>query len=141
MPRMAAANWPMISGFSGLPKFMLSVIASGRAPTAVRLRQASATAWAAAGFRVGGAIARRAVGGERQGAVQPVQLHHGGVGRAGALHGLAADVLSYWSQTQAREHRSGQATSFSSARARPRRSSIRAGLSLVCFAGLGGGAV
>ena len=45
MPRMAAANWPMISGFSGLPKFMLSVIASGRAPTAVRLRQASATAW------------------------------------------------------------------------------------------------
>ena len=47
MPRMAAANWPMISGFSGLPKFMLSVSASGRAPTAVRLRQASATAWQA----------------------------------------------------------------------------------------------
>ena len=46
MPRIAAANWPMISGFSGLPKFMLSVIASGRAPTAVRLRHASATAWA-----------------------------------------------------------------------------------------------
>ena len=44
MPRMLAANWPMISGFSGLPKFMLSVIASGRAPTADRLRQASATA-------------------------------------------------------------------------------------------------
>jgi len=42
----AAANWPMISGRSGLPKFMLSVSASGRAPTAVRLRQASATAWA-----------------------------------------------------------------------------------------------
>ena len=46
MPRIAAANWPMISGFSGLPKFMLSVIASGRAPTAVRLRHASATACA-----------------------------------------------------------------------------------------------
>ena len=46
MPRMQAANWPMISGRSGLPKFMLSVIASGRAPVAVMLRQASATAWA-----------------------------------------------------------------------------------------------
>jgi hypothetical protein len=45
MPRTAAANWPMISGFSGLPKFMLSVTASGRAPTAERFRQASATAW------------------------------------------------------------------------------------------------
>jgi hypothetical protein len=44
MPRTAAANWPMISGFSGLPKFMLSVMASGVAPVAVMLRQASATA-------------------------------------------------------------------------------------------------
>jgi hypothetical protein len=44
MPRMTAANCPMISGFSGLPKFMLSVSASGRAPVAIRLRQASATA-------------------------------------------------------------------------------------------------
>ncbi len=47
MPSIVPANWPMISGRSGLPKFMLSVIASGRAPTAVRLRQASATACAA----------------------------------------------------------------------------------------------
>ena len=34
----------MISGRSGLPKLRLSVIASGRPPTAVMLRQASATA-------------------------------------------------------------------------------------------------
>jgi hypothetical protein len=33
-----------MSGFSGLPKFMLSVSASGSAPTAVKLRQLSATA-------------------------------------------------------------------------------------------------
>ena len=42
--RCTPANSPMISGFSGLPKFMLSVSASGSAPTAVRLRQLSATA-------------------------------------------------------------------------------------------------
>ena len=36
----------MISGFSGLPKFMQSVIASGVAPVAVMLRHASATACA-----------------------------------------------------------------------------------------------
>src|SRR4028118_1462557 len=46
MPRMQPATWPMISGRSGLPKFMLSVIASGRAPTAGRLRHVSAAAWA-----------------------------------------------------------------------------------------------
>ena len=45
---------------------MLSVTASGRAPTAVRLRHASATACAPPGFGVGGAVARRAVGGQRQ---------------------------------------------------------------------------
>ena len=36
----------MISGRSGLPKLRLSVAASGRAPVAVRLRYASATACA-----------------------------------------------------------------------------------------------
>ena len=45
MPFTLPTNWPMISGRSGLPKFMLSVMASGSAPTAVRLRQVSATAW------------------------------------------------------------------------------------------------
>jgi hypothetical protein len=44
MPLSAPTNWPMISGFSGLPKLRLSVVASGRAPTAQRLRKASATA-------------------------------------------------------------------------------------------------
>ena len=44
MPFTASTNSPMISGRSGLPKFMQSVMASGSAPTAVRLRQHSATA-------------------------------------------------------------------------------------------------
>ena len=44
MPSMQPTNSPMTCGFSGLPKFRQSVIASGRAPTAQRLRQASATA-------------------------------------------------------------------------------------------------
>ena len=44
MPSIARTIWPMISGRCGLPKFRLSVMAMGRAPTAVRLRQASATA-------------------------------------------------------------------------------------------------
>ena len=34
MPRTAASNCAMTSGFSGLPKFRQSVIASGRAPVA-----------------------------------------------------------------------------------------------------------
>ncbi len=44
MPRTAASNWAMTSGFSGLPKFRQSVIASGRAPTQATERAASATA-------------------------------------------------------------------------------------------------
>ena len=44
MPFRQPTNWPMFSGRSGLPKLRLSVIASGRPPTAVMLRQASATA-------------------------------------------------------------------------------------------------
>jgi hypothetical protein len=44
MPSVARTIWPMVSGFSGLPKFRLSVMAIGSEPAAVRLRQASATA-------------------------------------------------------------------------------------------------
>ena len=45
----------------------------------------------AAAFRVRQAIARRAVGGQRQRALQALQLDHRGVRGAGAFHGLAAD--------------------------------------------------
>src|SRR5207237_27375 len=45
MPAMTPTNSPMISGRSGLPKFMLSVNASGSAPTEIRSRQLSATSW------------------------------------------------------------------------------------------------
>ena len=68
---------------------MLSVIASGRAnggDGAPRFRDRLH----AAGFGVGGAIARGAIGGQRQSAGKSVDLHDGGIGRAGALHGLAA---------------------------------------------------
>ena len=44
IPFMARTSCPIISGFSGLPKFKLSVEAIGFAPTAQRFRNASATA-------------------------------------------------------------------------------------------------
>ena len=135
MPRMAAANWPMTSGFSGLPKLRLSVMASGRAPTAVRLRQASATAWRAAGFGIGGAVAGRAVGGQRQrhrlavDARPPPRPPPRGASRSGRRWCCRTAPTP-----RRAKHRSGQAISFSSARARPSRSSIRAAVSA---AGLG----
>ena len=54
------------SGRSGLPKFRQSVTAIGSAPRQARLRAASATAMARAAARVGAAVARVAVGGQRQ---------------------------------------------------------------------------
>ena len=41
---MHSTNCPMISGFSGFPKFIQSVIAIGSAPDATILRQVSTTA-------------------------------------------------------------------------------------------------
>ena len=78
----------MISGFSGLPKFMLSVSASGSAPTAVRLRQFSATACMPPRIGIGAAVARRAVGGQRQRLAGLADPNHRGVA-AGALDGVA----------------------------------------------------
>src|SRR6267378_5293276 len=46
-PSMTAENWPMISGFSGLPKFRQLVAATGSAPVHDTLRAASATLWLA----------------------------------------------------------------------------------------------
>ena len=65
-PAMARTNWPMISGRSGLPKLRLSVTASGVAPTAVRLRQHSATACLPPSNGIGLDVARRHVERERQ---------------------------------------------------------------------------
>ena len=64
MPSMAADELAHDLGRSGLPKLRLSVIASGRPPTAVMLRQASATACLPPSNGIGLAIARRHVGGE-----------------------------------------------------------------------------
>ena len=44
MPSIARENCHITSGFSGLPKFRQSLIASGRAPVTQTLRAASATA-------------------------------------------------------------------------------------------------
>src|SRR6267142_143167 len=46
-PSMTSENWPMISGFSGLPKFRQLVAATGSAPVHDTLRAASATLWLA----------------------------------------------------------------------------------------------
>ena len=66
-PWMAFTNWPMISGRSGLPKLRLSVMAMGSAPTAVRLRQHSATACLPPSNGIGLDIAGRHVGRHRNG--------------------------------------------------------------------------
>ena len=63
---MQPTNWPMISGRSGLPKFMLSVMASGVRADGGQVAPALGHRLLAAASRVGGAIARRAVGGQRQ---------------------------------------------------------------------------
>jgi hypothetical protein len=65
----------MISGFSGLPKFRLSVVASGRAPTAQRLRIGLRHRLLAAFDRVGAHVARGDIGGEGQHLVGAVDPH------------------------------------------------------------------
>ena len=114
MPSMQAANWPMISGFSGLPKFRQSVIASGVAPTAVRLRQASATACRPPSTGIGEAVARRAVRGNGDALRRAEDAQHGGVA-PGRCTVEAITMWSYCSQIQRLLARSGQASSRCSA--------------------------
>ena len=90
MPRTQPTNCPMISGRSGLPKLRLSVSASGRPPTARDIAPGLRHRLLAALVRIGLAIARRDVGGERQRLRPVVDAHHGGIA-ARPLHGVAAD--------------------------------------------------
>ena len=98
MPRDAADERPMVSGRSGLPKLRLSVTASGRAPTAVRLRQASATACLPPMNEFGLAVARRHIDVSAS-ASALVDAHDGGIA-ARPLHGVAENDVVVLSHTQ-----------------------------------------
>ena len=135
MPRIAAANWPMISGLLRIAE--IHVVGDRQRARADRGQVAPGLGHRlrAASLGVGGAVARRAVGGQRQRAGMALQPHHRGVRGPGRFTVWPPTVLSYWSQTQAREHEVGAGDQLSAARAvRPTRSSIRAGLSCGCFA-------
>ncbi len=66
MPRMQPTNWPMISGRSGLPKLRLSVSASGLRADRGEVAPGFGHRLLAALERIGLAVARRHVGGERE---------------------------------------------------------------------------
>ena len=76
MPLIAPTNWPMISGFSGLPKFRLSVVARGRAPDGAQVAIGFGHRLLAALERVRLHIARRHVRGEGQRLARPMHPHH-----------------------------------------------------------------
>ena len=109
---------------------MLSVSASGRAPTAVRLRHASATAWRPPSSGSAATVPRRAVGGQRQRRLMAVDPHHRGIGGTRALDRLAAHraVVLVPNPGAGTQIRAGDQTFQRRGRA-PRRSSIRAALS------------
>ena len=71
MPFSAPTNWPMISGFSGLPKFRLSVVASGFAPDGGQVAIGLGHRLLAAFHRVCAHVARRHVRGEDKRLVVP----------------------------------------------------------------------
>ena len=94
---------------------MLSVIASGGAPTAVRLRQASATACGRLPPGRPGSSAACSRWSAPGRALRPSMLTTAASAAPGRCTVWPPTVLSYWSQIQRREQRSGQATSVSSA--------------------------
>ena len=120
MPRQAADE--LAHDLRPLRIAEIEIVGDARAaapPTAVILRQASATACLPPSIRIGLAIARRDVDGQRQ-PLRPV-LH--AAPRAASPPGrctvLPRMTWSYCSQTQRFEHSSGVAISFSSASAMP----------------------
>ena len=116
MPSMAPANWPMISGFSGLPKFMLSV--SAERPRADRGQVAPGL-----GHRLRAAASRDRRGSSaacsRWSAPAPcwpsVDAHHRGVAAAAASPCCPDRGGRTAPRSSACDARSGQAISFSSA--------------------------
>jgi len=78
-PGDGAGELGMISGRSGLPKFMLSVSAKGSAPTAGQVAPAFRDGLHAAALGIGAAIAGRAVGRQRQRLWAVADPHNRGV--------------------------------------------------------------
>jgi hypothetical protein len=116
MPFRQPTNWPMISGRSGLPKLRLSVIASGGADRG-DVAPGFGHRLLAALERIGLAIARRHVGGQRQ-PLRAVLTRTTAASPPGRCTVLPRMTWSYCSQTQRLEQRSGEPISFSAARAR-----------------------
>ena len=87
---LQAADEPMISGRSGLPKLRLSVIASGLPPTAVDVAPGARAPPACRPDKDRPRIARRDVDGQRQ-AFGPSCTRTTAASPPGALHGIAQD--------------------------------------------------
>ena len=79
MPSMQPTIWPMISGFSGLPKLRLSVSASGARADGGEIAPGFGHRLLAAFEGIGVAIARRDIGGERKRLRAVADAHHRGV--------------------------------------------------------------
>src|ERR1700731_548268 len=120
MPRMQPTSWPMISGRSGLPKLRLSVSADGGEITpGFRHRLLAAFE------RIGLAIARRDVRGQRQRLRTVVDAYHGGV-PARALHCVADDdVVVLFPNPAPRTQVRRAEQSLQRVRARHRRDDVR----------------
>ena len=102
-------------GRSGLPKFRQSVMASGLAPTAVRLRQASATACLPPSNGSAPTVARGDVAGDREALVGAVDADDAGIA-AGPLHGVGHDHVVVLFPDPAARDRCGRADQRSAAR-------------------------
>ncbi len=131
MPLIAPTNWPMISGFSGLPKFRLSVAARGVAPHGDEVAPGLGHRLFAALERVGLDIARRHVGGEGERLGRAMDADHAGAEAGGAErvgHDLAVILLPYPGFVGVvRASRSARATRRSGRSAGPGPSRRRAG--------------
>ena len=141
MPRMQAANWPMISGRLGVAE--VHVVGD-------RERAGAVGGEVAPGFGDGlGAAGLRGRPGSSAGCTSVVRAR---ARRWSSMRTTAASaapgrravwpptMLSYWSQIQRREQRSGQATSLSSAASMPSGSGMRGRVERRLLRRLGGGA-
>ena len=90
MPSMQPTSWPMTSGRSGLPKLRQLVIAKRAGAHGHQVAPRLGHRLTAAHHGIGEAVARGAVGGERERAVGAVDADDGGI-PARPLHGVGHD--------------------------------------------------
>ena len=115
-------SWPITSGRSGLPKLRLSVMRERPAADGGDVAPGLGHRLLAALDRIGLAIARRHVGGQREALRAVLDRARSAASPPGVCTVLPRMRWSYCSQTQRFEHRSGEPTSLSSAsRVRDRR--------------------